>query len=162
MVWVDIALLVLLAVYVIGGIAKGYRREIYSLVVLIIGFFVAWFFSPDFAVLLLKVFHTTSTRYAVSFLVLVAVTTLIGNIINWLANSFKKNRLTLFDRLGGLVAGFIHGLLVVFILVTVAGLTPLPKDRWWQQSKYLSPFQSLAILVKGTISTNIASSINYR
>jgi membrane protein required for colicin V production len=161
MVWVDIALLVLLAVYVIGGIAKGFRREIYSLVVLIIGFFVAWFFCQDFAVLLLKVFHTTSTRYAVSFLVLVAITTLIGNIINWLANSFK-NRLTLVDRLGGLFAGFIHGLFVVFILVTVAGLTPLPKDRWWQQSKYLSPFQSLAILVKGTISTNIASSINYR
>lgn len=162
MVWVDTAIIVLLAIYAIGGILRGFRQEAYSIAVWIIGFFVAWFFCLDFA-LLLKVFHTQSTRQAVSFTTLISITLTVGAIINsLLVGNPKKYGLTLFDRLGGLPIGFVHGWLVVFILVVVAGLTPLPKDRWWQQSKYLPPFQALAISVKGTISTKIASSIKYR
>jgi membrane protein required for colicin V production len=163
MVWVDIAIVVLLVVYAMGGTIRGYRQEAYSVVFWIIGFIVAWFFCQDFAVLLLKVFHSQSARLAASFMALVSITLGVSGIINWLlAGSVKKTRLSFLDRCGGLLAGWVHGMLIVFILVVVAGLTTLPKDRWWQQSKYLPPFQSLAILVKESISTKLASSINYR
>jgi membrane protein required for colicin V production len=162
MVWIDIAIIVLLAIYAIGGIIRGFSQEAYSLVVLIIGFIVAWFFCQDFAVLLLKVFHTQSTRFAVSFLTLVSITLAVGWIINGLlAGNLKKTGLSLIDRLGGLLAGIVHGWLIVLMLVVVAGLTQLPKDHWWQQAKYLPPFQSLAISIKGIISTKLARSINY-
>jgi membrane protein required for colicin V production len=163
MVWVDIAIIALLAIYAIGGIIRGFSQEAYSVVVWAIGFMVAWFFCQDFAVLLLKVFHTLSTRLAFSFIALVCLTLVVGSVIKWLLKgSVKKTGSTLLDWLGGLLAGAVHGWVIVLILVVVAGLTPLPKDRWWQQSKYLPPFQSIAILIKGTISTRLASSINYR
>jgi membrane protein required for colicin V production len=162
MVWVDIAVIALLAVYALGGIFRGFRQEVYSIIVWVVGFMVAWFFCHDFA-LLLKVFHTQSTRLAISFIALVGITLAVGGIISWLqVDSAKTIGFSSLDRLGGLPAGFVHGLLVVFILVVVAGLTPLPKDTWWQKSKYLPPFQSAALSVKRILSTRLASSINYR
>jgi membrane protein required for colicin V production len=161
MVWVDVAIIVLLAIYAIVGIVRGFRQEVYSIIVWIIGFMVAWFFCLDFA-LLLKIFHTQSARLAMSFLALVSITLVVGGIVKWLLGvSAKKTGIALIDRLGGLLAGLAHGMLVVFILVVIAGLTPLSKDRWWQQSRYLPPFQSVAVLVKGIFSSKLASSINY-
>ena len=111
---------------------------------------------------MLKFINSPSTRLAASFVALVLITLFVGGVINMLlAGSLEKTGLTILDRLGGLFLGFGHGLIVAFALVIVAGLTPLPKDRWWQESKYLPPFQSLAILIKDNISTKLASSINY-
>jgi membrane protein required for colicin V production len=163
MVWVDIAIIVLMAIYALGGSIRGLNQEAYSVAAWLIGFMVAWFFCQDFAVLLSKIFHTLSTRLAISFIALVSITLAVGGVIHWLLKgSAKKTGLTLLNRLGGLLAGLVHGWVIVLILVVIAGLTPLPKDRWWQQSKYLPPFQSIAILIKSTISTRLASSINYR
>lgn len=163
MVWVDIAIIALLAIYMLGGVIRGLNQEAYSVTVWVIGFMVAWFFCQDFAVILSKMFHTLSTRLAISFIALVSITLALGGLVNWLLKgSAKKTGLTLLNRLGGLLAGTAHGWVIVLVLVVVAGLTPLPKDRWWQQSKYLPPFQAIAILIKSTISTRLASSINYR
>ncbi len=163
MVWVDIAIIALLTTYTIYGMVRGYRQEAYSLAVWIIGFVVAWFFSQEFAMLLPKTFRSPSARLAASFIALVGITLGVGGIIAWLlSGSSKKTRLTVFDRLGGLLVGWLHGMVVVLLMVVVAGLTALPKDRWWQQSKYLPPYQAVAILVKNTLSTKLANSINYR
>jgi membrane protein required for colicin V production len=162
MVWIDIAIIALLAIYSITGIIRGYNQEVYSLAVWAIGIVVAWFFSHDFAILLSKFFGSPTARLAASFVSLVLITLFVGGIINMLlAENVKKTGLTFLDRLGGLVLGFGHGLVAAFALVVVAGLTPLPKDRWWQESKYLPPFQSLATLVKDNIPSTVASSINY-
>lgn len=141
---------------------RGYRKEVFSLAVWFVGFWVAWFFCPDFAILLRKIFHTQSTRFAVSFIALVSITLALGGIINWLlAGTEKKNGVTILERLGGGLVGTVHGMAIVFILVVVAGLTPLPKDRWWQASKYLPTYQSVAVSFKKVLSTRIADNIHY-
>ena len=162
MVWVDIAIIALLAIYSVVGIFRGYSQEAYSLIAWVIGIIVAWFFSKDFALLLIKTIGSPSTRLAVAFIALILITLMTVRVINLLAGNAKKTGLTLLDRTGGLVLGFGHGLLVVFAMVVVAGLTPLPKDRWWQESIYLPPFQSFALIVKKNIATKLASSINYQ
>lgn len=163
MIWVDNAILVLLAIYTIVGIIRGFSQEVFSIMVWIIGIVVAWFFSQYFAVLLLKFFSTTSTRLAASFVALILITLLIGGIINLLlGESVKKSELSFLDRFGGLILGFCHGLVVIFVMVIVAGVTPLPKDSWWHESKFIPPFQSLASLIKGNTSSKLANSINYR
>lgn len=162
MIWVDIAIAALLAIYSLFGMIRGYSQEVFSLITWMIGIVIAWFFSQNFALLLLKYVGNPSIRLAASFMSLVLITLFIGGIINFLlAESVKKTGLTFLDRLGGLVLGFGHGLVVTFILVVVAGLSPLPHDRWWQESKYIPPFQSFAVLIKEHVSSKIASSINY-
>jgi membrane protein required for colicin V production len=163
MIWVDIAIIALLAIYSLVGIARGFSQEGYSILVWVIGMFVAWFFSLDFAILLVKYIATPSTRLAIAFIVLVIITLTLGGIINMLLRGgAAKSRLTIISRLGGLLLGCGHGLVVALALVIAAGLTALPKDRWWQESKYLPPFQAMAVLIKESMSSKIARSINYR
>ena len=163
MIWVDNAIIALLAIYTLVGVMRGFSQEVFSIIVWVIGIIVAWFFSQDFSVLLLKYFGFHFSRLAASFAALVVITLTMGGIINMLlADAVKKTGLTFINRLGGMLLGGVHGLVVVFVLVVVAGLTPLPKDRWWQESKYIPPFQSFASLVKGNSSSKLASSINYR
>lgn len=162
MVWVDIAIIALIVIYSVVGLVRGYSQEIFALLNWLIGIVIAWFFSKEFALLLIKAISTSSTRLAVAFMSLILITLVIGKAINVLSKSVKKTGLSLLDHLGGLLLGLGHGLVVAFVLVVAAGLTALPKDRWWQESKYLPPFQSVAIAFKETISTKLASSINYR
>jgi membrane protein required for colicin V production len=163
MIWVDNAIIALVAIYTVFGIIRGFGQEAFAITVWVIGTIVAWFFSQDFAILLLKFFSTNSTRLAASFIALILITLMMGGIIKLLlGESVKQTGLTFLDRFGGLILGFAHGLVVVFVMILVAGITPLPKDRWWQQSKYIPPFQALASSVKGNISSTVASSINYR
>jgi len=70
--------------------------------------------------------------------------------------------LTVGDRLLGLVFGFIRGAVLVCVLVILAGLTPLPQDTWWKQSRLLPPFQSLALWLKDRMPSNLTGYINYR
>jgi membrane protein required for colicin V production len=163
MLWVDNAVIALVGIYAIGGIIRGLNQEVFSLIVWVIGIIVAWFFSQDFAIFLVKGFSSPPTRLAASFVSLILITLVIGAILKMLlAEAVKKTGLNFLDRLGGLLMGLVHGLVVVFVLVVVVGLTALPKDLWWQESKFIPPFQSLAILVKDNISSKLASSINYR
>ena len=162
MVWVDIAIIALIIIYSVVGLVRGYSKELFSLINWLIGIVIAWFFSKEFALLFIKAFATSSTRLAVAFMGLILLTLVIGKSIDVLARKAPKPGLTLLDHIGGLLFGLGHGLVVAFVLVVAAGLTALPKDRWWQESKYLPPFQSVAIAFKETISTKLASSINYR
>lgn len=162
MVWVDIAVIIILAHYAIKGIIGGCKKELFTIAVLITGILIAWFFSYEFEILLHKIFGSPTTRLAMSFLLLMLLTTLIGKIINWVLMSKEEPSISALDRIGGLCLGVAHGWLVILALVLVAGLTALPKDRWWRQSKYLPTLQTTAVTVKNAIGTKMAKSINYR
>ena len=45
--------------------------------------------------------------------------------------------------LGGVFGG-VRGLALVLALMLVAGLTPVPKDPWWQQSRTIQSLMPLA------------------
>ncbi len=163
MIWVDNAIVAIITIYSVSGLIQGLKKEGVSLIVLIVAVVVAWFFSYDFEILLRKTFSAPSTRLAAAFVALTLITLMVGAVLNLLLTiTDAKNSLTFLERLGGLVLGFGYGLMVTFALIIVSGLTPLPKDHWWQQSKFIPPFQSLATLVKDNVSSKLASSINYR
>jgi membrane protein required for colicin V production len=58
--------------------------------------------------------------------------------------------------------GLARGMLVVAVLVLLGGLTPLPEDPWWQESKLIPPFQALAIWLRDHIPSGMTGYINYR
>jgi len=97
-----------------------------------------------------------------SFLLLMLLTIVIGKIINWLLTDAEEPNISALDRIGGLCLGVAHGWIFIIALVLVAGLTALPKDRWWRQSKYLPTLQTTAITVKNAMGAKMAKSINYR
>jgi membrane protein required for colicin V production len=120
-------------------------------------------YCHDLAPLLESKISFPAARLAIAFAALFFATLLLGVLINFLLSQLlHKTGLTLGDRLLGLIFGFIRGAALVCVLVMLAGLTPLPQDTWWKQSRLLPPFQSLALWLKDRMPSNLTGYINYR
>ncbi len=160
--WVDNAIIILIVIYTITGLFRGLNRECYALIIWLVGIGVAWFFSNNFSIFFLRILPSPSIRMAASFATLLIITLLLGAIIHLLLSpTSKKNGLTFSDRLGGIILGPVHGLVAVFVIILIAGFTPLPKDRWWHESIYIPPFQTVIVKIKSFSSSELAKSINY-
>ena len=70
---------------------------------------------------------------------------LVGGLLTFLVGKLvEKTGLSGSDRLLGGVFGGIRGLILVLVLMLVAGLTPVPQDPWWQQSRTIQSLMPLA------------------
>jgi membrane protein required for colicin V production len=79
-----------------------------------------------------------------------------------LGESIKTTKLTFTERLGGMIIGVFRGMVIVVVLVMLAGLTALPNDLWWKESKLLPPFQIGAIWLRDHIPSGLAEYVHYR
>ncbi len=155
-------MLFLIAFCTIVGLVRGAKQELYCLMIWTLGMFIAWFFSQNFALFLLKSITAPALRLGASFVALLTLTLTVGTVIKiMLGNTFRRDSLTLTQRLGGLVLGPVHGFAAVFALVLVAGLTPLPRERWWRESVFIPPFQVIVSAIKANSNSKLAHSINY-
>ena len=86
----------------------------------------------------------------------------MGGLVNYLMGELvEKTGLSGTDRMLGLVFGIVRGVAVVGIIVLLAGLTPLPRDPWWNESRLLMHFEQLALWMRGYLPPEIASYIAF-
>ncbi|RLA20152.1 MAG: CvpA family protein [Gammaproteobacteria bacterium] len=162
MIWIDFAILGLIAISAIIGLFRGFVREAFSLLTWIVAVGVALHFSRDFTVYFDSFISLPSARVAASFVVLFLVTLILGGFISYLiAELVDKTGLTGTDRLLGLLFGIARGMVVIAVLVVLAGLTPLPEDPWWKESSLIQPFESLAVWLRSHIPDSMAGYLTY-
>lgn len=148
--WTDIAILSILGVSVFIGIMRGLVREVLSIVVWILAFWVAIAFSPALSGLLAGLIDVPSLRSAAAFLMLLIGTLLLGAIANYLIGRLLVSTgLSGTDRMLGVLFGLARGIVIVGVIVVLAHATPLPRDPWWQQSMFLPYFDRLANIAIG-------------
>ena len=132
---VDWIIVVILAVAVIGGIARGFFRSVFSLGGLLLGLVLAAWNYWRFAAVLKPLVHSNEVANAIAFLAIALVVMVASAVIgSLLAKIFRKVGLGCLDRLAGGVFGFIEGMLFVMacILVTVAFF---PKAVWLAEAR---------------------------
>lgn len=160
--WADYAILAIIGVSAFISLLRGFVREAISLATLIAAFWVAAQFSPHVAELLVGKISVPSVRLGVAFGVLFVLTLLAGGLINYLAGLLvSKSGLSGTDRMLGLVFGILRGAAIVTLLILIAGATPLPKDPWWHESRFIGHFQSLALQMRGWLPKGIASHFSF-
>jgi membrane protein required for colicin V production len=163
MVWVDFTIIGLLAGFWGIGVARGFTRQLYALVFWTLAFVVALNFTKEFSFLLEAKVQRPQFRLVAAFSGLLLITLALGSCIGFLlGEAVNKSEIGFFERFGGMFLGVVHGAVFVLFLVIIAGLTPLPADLWWQESKFLPPFQQVAILLRNHVSSGITEYINYR
>lgn len=174
---VDIVLLVIIALSVIIGFARGFISEIVSLATLIAAFAVAIMFTNPLA----AYFTSTSTMQGVvsqttsavgtstaqplsyvtlgiSFGLLFAATLIVGSIIKMLLNAlFQRGVLGFGNRILGGVFGFARGWLLNVVIIFLVQLSPLASQPWWQQSTYVPHFQSQVVWLGSVVSPALAN-----
>ena len=162
MIWIDFAIIGLVFVSLIIGLVRGFIKEAFSLVTWILGIWVGLSFSREFSGFLEQSISYPSARIAAAFAILFVMTLVLGGLISFLLGVLvNKTGLTGTDRFAGMIFGIVRGMVVVSILVMLAGLTPMPEDSWWKESKLIPPFQTLAIWLRDHVPSGMAGFINY-
>ena len=102
-----------------------------------------------------------SARLAIAFLVIFLAVLLVGMVVNSLVSKMvKKTGLSGTDRVVGMLFGFARGVFVVGLLVLSAGLTALPQDPWWTQSRLLPYFTPIAAEVRQYLPAEFAERVD--
>jgi membrane protein required for colicin V production len=160
--WIDIAILLIIAISALISLVRGFIREALSLAGWIIAIWVALNFSSNLADLLGKFITVPSLRIIIAFTVLFVTTLLVAAMVNHLmVQLIKKTGLTGTDRMIGIIFGAVRGGVVVGILVLLAGLTTFPQDPSWQESKLVGHFQKLAVWMGHSLSPDVTANLRH-
>lgn len=133
--WVDIVILAIIGVSALISLVRGLVREVLSVVVWIAAVWVGIRFASSLSIYLQDYIASPALRIGAAFVGLFVLTLLIGALINFLAGQLvSRTGLSGTDRMLGSIFGVLRGVLVVAVLVLLAGLTSLPRERWWGES----------------------------
>lgn len=162
MIWVDYAILVVVALSAIIGLFRGFFREAVGLATWVLAFWLAFRLTEFGGGLLADWISVRSVRLAVAFGAIFVLVLILGAVANFLIGKLIVH--TGFagtDRALGGVFGVLRGVAVLVLLVLLAGLTPVPGDAWWRQSLFIGHLQTGALWVRGWLPADLAAAIEY-
>jgi len=132
---VDWAIVIVIALSVIGGLLQGFFRSVFSLAGLVLGLAIAAWNYGRVAAPLLHVVRSQRVANAIGFILIailvMALAALAGRI---LAKVFHQIGLGCVDKLLGAVFGFFQGALLVMLVILVA-VAFFPKAEWLTEAK---------------------------
>lgn len=158
----DFALLLVVALSMVISVIRGLVREVLSLASWIGAFFVAKYGAVVVASWLPGWVSHPGARLAVGFvLVMVAAVLLFSLVSMQIAKVVKITGLQGTDRALGALFGLARGIVIALTAVLLAGMTPLPKTRSWQEAMLSAPLEAAAGAVQPWLPPEIRSRIRY-
>ena len=143
--WVDIFILAVLGISAVLSLFRGLVREVLSLVGWVVAGWVAFKFAGPVAAQFAGAVSLPSVRMALAFGALLVGVLLVFGVLNFLTGKLiDSTGLSSTDRMLGMLFGLARGVAIVTVLVALAGLTPVPRDPWWKESRFLGHFEQLA------------------
>lgn len=119
--YIDIIIIILIILSAFGGYKNGLITELASLAALILGIWGAIHFSDITTGLLIKYFdlkseHLNIISFGVTFIVIVILVHIVGNVVN---NMVDSGMLGVTNKLGGMVFGILRSILFLSIVLMV-------------------------------------------
>jgi membrane protein required for colicin V production len=139
---VDIAILVILAAFVVKGLVRGLLKELCSLLGLFGGMYLALRFHPYLAEGLLKTFDLPAQLgVVIAFAAVFMLTVLLFALLGFLLSRFVKLLfLGGFNRVAGGLFGLMQGGVLVVLVLFGLMHSPLPKEvQGWLRKSQLAP-----------------------
>lgn len=141
----DLAIVVIIALSVVIGVVRGFIVEVLSIAIWVGAVAMALVFGGLVGEWFAASIELPSLRAAIGHGLVFIAGIVAGAILMWvLRKAVQSTGLSGTDRLLGLVFGIARGVLLVTVLVVLAGLTALPRDPWWQESRTIPVFQDIA------------------
>lgn len=152
MIWVDWCVCFVLLISAAIGVFRGFARELLGLLGWVLALWLTWQFSDNAAVLLESSIATPSIRHSVAAAGVFAAGLMIGALLSWgIGRLIQKSPFAALDRSLGAGFGLLRGVLFAMLFVMLAGLTPLKRDAWWQQSFFIGKLEWLGDRVQAWI-----------
>jgi membrane protein required for colicin V production len=141
--------LAIIGISIVVSIMRGAIKEMLAIFGWVVAFYVAKTYSPQLAPLLPQDIPTEAIKTLAAFLILLIAVLFVNSLLSIAISSIvSKIGLGWLNRFLGVIFGFAKGILIVFVLVLLAGLTSLPKEKMWTDAMLSSP---LEVLVKSAL-----------
>lgn len=152
LLWVDIAIVAVIALSVITGLFRGFVKELVALCVWILALWLGYHYSARLDPWLSGYIQEKSARTVVAFLLILFGTLLAGGIVN-AALSFilKRAGLSGTDRTLGMGFGFVRGVFIVALLMVAVQMTSLPYQQYAKGSALYARFDPLVAWLYGRL-----------
>ncbi len=140
MIFIDWAILAILAISSLISIRRGFTKEAMSLASWVAALVIARIFSDNLASLLTNWLVNEAHRYTVAFVILFICTLIVGSLINHLLGEFiRMTGLSGTDRILGVVFGLLRGIVIVVVILSLGKMFAL--DQFWQDSVLMPYFE---------------------
>jgi membrane protein required for colicin V production len=138
----DYIIIAVVLVSTLISLTRGFFKELISLVIWILGFWVAIKFHDTCATMLAPYIANLSIRIIVSFSGLLLTVLIFGSIFNYLLSFIiTKSGFGGFDQLLGMIFGCTRGVLLVAVILLMISTTSFVQDEWWKKSILVPHFQ---------------------
>lgn len=158
----DYVVLAAMALSVLLGAWRGVVNELLALVAWVAAFLVARIEAPQATHWLAGQIAEPGLRLAAAFIIIfVGVLILFAVARMLLSRLLSAVGLGTLDRLLGAVFGVLRGLAVVLAGVMLAGMTSMPRERWWQTAVLAPPLETAALAAKPWLPVDVAKRIRF-
>jgi membrane protein required for colicin V production len=143
----DYAILAIILVSAILGLVRGFLREVTSLLLWMLGFWLAVRYAPVVSTALTFVKDPADrlvAGYGVILVGVLIVSTLVGMLLKKLVESSGS---TAGDRSLGTLFGAVRGAVIVTVLILLGSVALSPQPPWWRESRlipYATPLLNVA------------------
>jgi membrane protein required for colicin V production len=145
MTWLDVFVVAVIALSTVLSLFRGVVKEVLSLAVWVLAFWLAFHYSFAASRLLEGMIPYESVRLGAAFLLIFIAILLAGMLASSLVSRLvQAGGLGIADRALGAVFGALRGVVVVAVLVMLASLTPLAQAAAWKQSQLVGYFELLS------------------
>ena len=145
MTWIDVAVVAVILLSALVGLARGLVREVLSLAVWLAALGLGYLYYKPFAESLVPYITHPGVRLGAAFVLVVIGVLVVGAVLGALLSALiDKTGLTWLDRLLGLLFGAARGGVVIAMAVFLAALTPLADETWWKDSATIGYWQQAA------------------
>ena len=155
--WVDWTLLALIGLSVMIGLWRGLIYEVLSAAGWVAAYFAAQWFTPQWSMYVpfnipigsIGSALNQAATFAVSFIAFLVLWGIASKLLRMVVRAVPG--ISAVDRLFGGVFGLVRAMVLMLVIATVVGLTPLAKSASWQQSHVAKWTQYLLVGLKGVL-----------
>ena len=160
----DYVVITIVLASVLLGVWRGVVGEIIALAAWVLAFFAAKWWGAEVAQLFFTgLIADPALRIVAAWVtVFVAVLILMALVRLAVRGLLKALGLSLSDRLLGIIFGLARGLIIVFVLVAVGGMTSVPKEKWWGEAYFSAPLETAVLACKPWLPPDVAKRIRFR
>jgi membrane protein required for colicin V production len=159
----DYVVIAIIVASLLLGVWRGVVGELIAVAAWILAFFAARWLGPEIGETFFTRIGDLSFRLLAGYVAVflgVLVLMALGRLA--ISGMIRALGLTLSDRMLGLVFGLARGLLIVFILVALGGMTSLPQQDWWARAELAPPLETAVLAARPWLPEDIAKRIKFR
>jgi membrane protein required for colicin V production len=159
----DYVVLVIVLASVALGVWRGVVGEIIALVAWVLAFLAAKWWGGEVAQSFFSGIVDPALRIVAAWVSIFIVVLVLMSLLRLAVRGLLKALgLSLSDRLLGFVFGAARGLIIVLVIVAVAGMTMVPKEKWWSDAYFSAPLETAVLAGKPWLPPEVSKRIRFR